>query len=463
MFMDDFILLVEDTRSLAAFYEECLRPSYETKIVGTGSQALHTLKEYQPLAILLDLKLPDMNGLDILKKARSEKMNSAIIVITGETSLNTAVEAMQLGADDFIAKPVDPDRLLVTIRNAVEKRKLQKIVNALQEVDRTHFSGFIGKSPEMQAVYRIIENAAYSRASVMIMGESGTGKEVAAQAIHAFSGRKEKSFVALNCAAIPHDLLESEIFGHVKGAFTGATMDREGAASRANNGTLFLDELTEMPITLQSKLLRFIQEGTFSPVGSGDIIKADIRFICATNRNPFDAINRGHLREDLYYRLAVLPIEIPPLRERGEDIILLAEHFLEKSVKQEGKIFSGFTADAKDILLAYRWPGNVRELENIIRHAVIMHNGKLIGAEMLSMMKTPSATNNRHYLSVPSQSSACDIRPMSVVERESIERALALCGGNITEAARRLEINPATIHRKIKHGSVINPVTPSTR
>lgn len=454
MITDDFVLIVEDTRSLAAIYEEYLRPHYEIKTVGTGSQALHILNEYQPLAILLDLRLPDMNGLDILKTVRAQKNNSVIIVITGESSLDTAVEAMQLGADDFVAKPIDSDRLLITLSNALEKRKLQKIVNVLQETNRTHFCGFIGKSPEMQAIYRIIENAARSRASVMIMGESGTGKEVAAKAIHSLSERKEQPFVALNCAAIPHDLLESEIFGHMKGAFTGAVMDREGAAKRANGGTLFLDELTEMPIALQSKLLRFIQEGTFSSVGSSEIIKADIRFICASNRNPFEAIKHGHLREDLYYRLAVIPIELPPLRERGKDIILLAQHFLEKAAVQEEKFFTRLSPEAQDVLLVHRWLGNVRELENMIRHTVVMHSGEEITADMLAIMRpsTPAPIvipaekpENTFFPQSPQE-----IRPMSQVERETIEKALLLCGGNITEAARRLELNPATIHRKLK-------------
>lgn len=455
--MDNFILIVEDTASLAAIYAECLhRQHYETKVVGTGTQALTILKEHQPLAVLLDLKLPDMPGMDILKTIRAQKSNSAVIVITGDTVLNTAVEAMQLGADDFITKPVDPDRLQVTIHNTIEKRKLQKIVDTLQEKSRSHFCGFIGKSPEMQAVYHMIENAARSRASVMIMGESGTGKEVAAQAVHDLSDRKDKNFIALNCAAIPHDLLESEIFGHIKGAFTGATMDREGAAKRANGGTLFLDELTEMPVALQSKLLRFIQEGTFSPVGSSEVIKTNIRFVCATNRNPFEAINRGILREDLYYRLAVIPIEMPPLRERGNDIVLLAEHFLRKAAQQENKSFFALSPDAREKLVTHRWPGNVRELENMIRHAVVMHSGDTLTTDMLAVMKTAHPAPAPVKAAIPAKegifvwNAENEIRPMKDVERAVIERALELCDGNITETARRLELNPATIHRKLK-------------
>lgn len=461
--MDDFILIVEDTVSLSAIYAEYLQQRhYETMVVGTGTQALAILKDYQPLAILLDLKLPDMPGMDILKSIRSQKSNTAIIVITGDTLLNTAVEAMQLGADDFIAKPVDQERLLVTVHNSIEKRKLQKIVNTLQETGRSHFCGFIGKSPEMQAVYHMIENASRSHAPVMITGESGTGKEVAAQAIHSLSDSKDKNFVALNCAAIPHELLESEIFGHIKGAFTGATMDREGAAKRANGGTLFLDELTEMPVALQSKLLRFIQEGTFSPVGSSEIVKANIRFVCATNRNPLEAICRGLLREDLYYRLAVIPIELPPLRERGEDIVLLAEHFLKKAAQQENKPFTFLSANAKEKLLSQRWPGNVRELENMIRHAVIMHSGETLTMDMLAITRPAATVSPQQKEIAPSKETPLlfndenEIRPMRDIERTVIERALELCGGNITEAARRLELNPATIHRKLKAWSEVS-------
>lgn len=445
----DFILIVEDSTFLALMFQELLnKKGYATKIAEKGEDALRIMCDEAPRAVLLDLNLPDIHGMEILQIAREKGVASAIIIITGEASLSTAVEAMQRGADDFIAKPINPARLEVTLANAIEKRKLQKIVSVLQDSDRTHFCGFIGQSMEMQSLYHMIENAARSQASVMIVGESGTGKEVAAQAIHSLSARSGQSFVALNCAAIPHELIESEIFGHVKGAFTGATSDREGAAQRAHGGTLFLDELTEMPAALQSKLLRFIQEGTFSPVGSSQLYKSDIRFISATNRNPFGAIAKGILREDLYYRLAVIPIEIAPLRERGKDIILLAQFFLEKAARVEKKDFARMTPEAEDFLLQYRWPGNVRELENMVRHAVIMNTGQSITAEMLSPASfTPLAQDvpNIHNINTREV-----ILPMRDLERAAIEHALSLCNGNITEAARRLEINPSTIHRKQK-------------
>lgn len=356
---------------------------------------------------------------------------------------------MRLGADDFVAKPIAPDRLAITVANAIEKRRLQRIVTTLQATGRSHFCGFIGKSVEMQAAYRVLENAAGSRAPIMIMGKSGTGKEIAAKAIHELSERRDKPFLALNCAAIPTDLLESEIFGHIKGAFTGATIDRDGAARKANGGTLFLDELTEMPIALQSKLLRFVQEGVFSPVGSSEIISIDIRFVCATNRNPYVAIQQGRLREDLYYRLAVIPVELPPLRERGEDIILLARHFLQQAAEQEKKTFISLSEDVERLLKEHRWPGNVRELENTIRRAVVMHQGEVLEASMLNLSRGGSEPESSQS-SAPVAPLLSSIRPLHRVERETIEQALLLCKGNITEAARQLEINPATIHRKLK-------------
>lgn len=443
------ILIVEDTQSLALIYQESLkRHGFATMLAPTGAEALAMARQGAPDAVLLDLKLPDMDGMDILRQWKGEGLPSAVIVITGQASLNTAVEAMQLGADDFVAKPVDPERLQVTIANVLEKKKLQKIVSALGDVNRSSFCGFIGAAPDMQAVYHMIENAARSTAPVMITGESGTGKEVAAQAIHSLGARKSKPIVALNCAAIPHDLLESEIFGHVRGAFTGATADREGAASRADGGTLFLDELAEMPMGLQSKLLRFIQTGTFTPVGGSKVIHADLRFICATNRSPHDAIREGTLREDLYYRLSVIPIALPPLRERGDDILMLAEFFLEKAARQERKTFTGIDADARQALRAYRWPGNVRELENVIRHAVIMGDGGTLTTAMLSLSAARGA--RQQPSGIIAFSGPDDIRSLEEIERMVIQSALEACQNNITETARRLKINPATIHRKLK-------------
>jgi two-component system repressor protein LuxO len=449
------ILIVEDSAPMVLIYEECLkRQNYCTSFATTGTQALKMIDQELPDGILLDLNLPDMEGMDILKYIRSDDKPCAVIVITGQASLNTAVNAMQMGADDFVAKPFDPERLLASLANALEKKRLEKLVQTYEKQKRTHFSGFVGASQEMQSVYHMIESAAASNAPVMITGESGTGKEVAAQAIHSLSQRKTENLISLNCAAIPHDLLESEIFGHIKGSFTGATADRDGAAKKANNGTLFLDELTEMPLNLQSKLLRFIQTGQYSPVGSNQVYQTNIRFLCATNRDPFEAIRQGHLREDLYYRLSVIPLVIPALRERGDDIVLLAEYFLEKASQQENKLFRQFSDEAKNLLKQHTWPGNVRELENAIRHTVIMHQGETITAAMLEKVTSrrshgleqePRLSDAGQFFNKPD-----DIQPMADMERLIIQRAIQVCDGNITDAAKRLDINPSTIHRKQK-------------
>lgn len=451
----NYVLIVEDTLSLALTYEACLlQENYKVRIASTGEEALKIIAESRPLAILLDLKLPDIDGMEVLKIIRQQDISAAILVITGQTSLNIAVEAMKYGADDFVSKPIDPERLQISVANAIEKKRMQQVIVSLEEVSRTHFGGFIGGSPEMLAVYRVIESAAKSHAAVMITGESGTGKEIAAQAVHSMSERKEKELVALNCAAIPHDLLESEIFGHIRGAFTGATINREGAASRADGGTLFLDELTEMPLALQSKLLRFIQTGIFTPVGSNKAVQSDIRFICATNRDPIAAIQQGSLREDLYYRLAVIPINMPSLRYRGNDIIMLSEHFLRQASRKEGKKFKGISNEAADILLKYKWPGNVRELENIIRQCVIMNSGELLTADMLAMLQDRSRAGGSapviQKISDIRFQSPADILPMEEIEKRAILSAIDVCQGNITEAAKRLDINPSTIHRKQK-------------
>lgn len=446
------ILIVEDTLALALIYQECLKAQgHALRLTHTGQDALRSVRESEPAAILLDVKLPDANGLDILKGWRSDGVSAAVIVITGDTSDDIAARAITAGADDFVTKPVDPERLQVSVINALEKKRLEKLLHSYENMNRNSFCGIVGGSPEMRAAYRMIESAAQTTAPVMVTGESGTGKELVAQAIHGLSVRKEREMVVINCAAIPRDLLESEIFGHVRGAFTGATTDRIGAAQRADKSTLFLDELGEMPFELQSKLLRFVQTGVFTPVGSSKSVQTDIRFISATNRNPQKAIQAGTLREDLYYRLAVVPLSLPPLRERGEDVILLAEHFLEIFAKKERKRFWAFDEAAKQSLRAYAWPGNVRELENIVRYAIIMHSGDIVTADMLNFHGgRPRPPGEESAALLSEFRNPGDIRPLEEIERKIIESAVAACGGNVSDAARRLGINPATIHRKQK-------------
>jgi DNA-binding NtrC family response regulator len=454
------VLLVEDTEPLASLYIAYLmKEPVRTRHVATLEAARDALLTLRPAALLLDLELPDGNGLELIQTARSAGLDPAVIVITAHGSVNAAVEAMRAGAHDFLVKPFNADRLLTTLRNALERRRLASIVETLgTEINRPSFEGFIGGDLAMHAIYRVIELAARSRSTVFITGESGTGKEVCAEAIHRRSPRKNGPFVALNCGAVPKELMESEIFGHVKGAFTGATADRDGAALRAHGGTLFLDELCEMDPALQVKLLRFVQTGAVQPVGGDQTRKVDARIICATNRDPLAEMEAGRFREDLYYRLHVLPIQMPALRERGGDVVLLARHFLAAFSREEGRAFRGFAPDAEARLCASAWPGNVRQLQNVIRQVVVVQDGELVTAGMLppeidaerateserAASPAAAATSPTH----PHAAAQDEVLPLATVERQAIERAIALCGGNMTEAAARLGVNVSTIYRK---------------
>jgi two-component system repressor protein LuxO len=302
---------------------------------------------------------------------------------------------------------------------------------------------FIGTSAAMRALYTTIEKAASSRAAVFITGDSGTGKDVCARTIHRLSPRADKPFVAINCAAIPHDLIESELFGHTKGAFTGAGEHRDGAIARAQGGSLFLDEICDMPAAMQSKLLRFLQDLTYARVGADRHETADVRILCATNKNPRTEIERGHFREDLFYRLHVVPVVMPPLAGRGDDILDLACYFLHLYAAEEKKDFQTFTAQAEGFLRHYHWPGNVRELQNMIRYLVVMHDGPVVEESMLRAQATQTAT-----AMAETSPSSLQLQPLWQIEKQAIEQAIALCHGNIPQAAALLEISPSTIYRK---------------
>jgi two-component system repressor protein LuxO len=446
------VLLVEDTLALAELYRSYLRDApWSVAHAQTAAEARAVLAASGADAVLLDLRLPDADGLELLREIRAAAKPPEVIVITANGSVATAVAAMQAGAADFLVKPFAQERLLVTLRNALERARLAREVETLKTAaERSSFCGFIGAAPAMQAVYRIIENAAASKATVFITGESGTGKELAAEAVHRLSPRREGPFVAINCAAIPRELIESEVFGHVRGAFTGAVADRAGAAAQAHGGTLFLDEICELDLALQGKLLRFLQTGAYQRVGSTKLEQGDVRFVCATNRDPLAEVKAGRFREDLYYRLHVIPIELPPLRERGEDILLLAEHFLARFAEEEGKRFRALGADARAALMAHPWPGNVRELENAIRTAVVLNDGETLTAAMLPQRVTMARAAPAPPLAPggTQRAAAVRIRPLAELEREAIEAAIAACGGNIAQAAAALGVSPSTIYRK---------------
>jgi two-component system repressor protein LuxO len=444
------VLLVEDTPSLARVYAEYLKKeAYTVEPVETGAAALEAVSDGAPRIVLLDLQLPDMHGMEVLRRIEQQGLPCAVVVITAHGSVNVAVEAMRHGAYDFLVKPFSAERLAITVRNALERLRLAQLVDTYQkDLARTRYHGFIGSSLAMQAVYRIIDSAAASRATVFITGESGTGKEVCAEAIHRQSPRGDKPFVAINCGAIPKDLMESEIFGHMKGSFTGAVSDREGAAARANGGTLFLDEICELEPNLQTKLLRFIQTGTFMPVGGTKLEKVDLRIVCATNRDPLKEVEEGRFREDLYYRLHVIPIHLPALREREDDVIEVARHYLAEYAREEGKGFQSFAPEAEQVLRLYHWPGNVRQLQNVVRNIVVLHDGDTVLPGMLPPPLAPQATAAPAPAAAAPAAGPKAIRPLWQVEKDAIEDAIAACEGNIPRAAALLDISASTIYRK---------------
>jgi len=467
---DAAVLLVEDTASLAVLYAEQLRAEgIAVETVTRGEDALQQLRQNTYPVVLLDLQLPDIDGFDILREVREQGDATRVIVITADASLDRVVTAMRMGAHDYLVKPIRPARLLVTVRNALELVRLREQISSIQgEAPRQGFQGFVGASKPMQLVYRAIENVADSRATVFITGESGTGKEVCAEAIHRSGPRRRMPFVAINCGAIPRDLMESEIFGHLKGSFTGAVSNRDGAATLANGGTLFLDEICEMDTALQTKLLRFLQTGMIQRVGSNKTEKVDVRVICATNRDPAEEVAEGRFREDLYYRLNVIPIHMPALRERGNDVLLVARKLLTRFAEEEGKTFDDVSPEAAAALLAYSWPGNVRELQNVIRRVVVMNDAARVELEMLPAALRGTEPTTAEAGPGPARDTAAQEAsgqrppaPMATdgawvppglsladIERIVIETTIARCEGRVPEAARVLGVSPSTLYRK---------------
>jgi two-component system, repressor protein LuxO len=393
---------------------------------------------------------------------RGAGLSGPIVATSRNGSVKTAVEAMRAGADDFLVKPCQAAevarRLMVKIEEgsvsvplvpakAGTQRWIPACAGMSGKQTERQFQNFIGDSPAMRTLYEQIRRVAPSKAPVFITGESGTGKEVCAEAVHTCSGRDGAPFIALNCSAIPKELMESEIFGHVKGAFTGAHEDRAGAAELAHGGTLFLDEICEMDLALQAKLLRFAQTGTVRRVGDTRLRHVDVRFVCATNREPAREIEAGRFREDLFYRLHVLPLRLPPLRERGEDVIQLARSFLAAFAEEEGRHFGGFTAEAEAEIAAHRWPGNVRELQNVIRRVVVLHDGETVSADMLALSSAHEAARDTGALP---RIESPSIDPFWRQEQRIIQSALKAFGGNTHKAAHALEISPSTIYRKLQ-------------
>ncbi len=454
------ILIVEDTLSMALMYEKMLkRDGIRAELCQNGRTALEMLKTGEFSTVLLDLQLPEVSGVEILQEMQTSPYDVTFIVITANGSVNAAVEAMRLGAYDFLIKPFTEERMVTSVKNALERSKLKRDVKRLAKNSIRDLPGFVGRSDVMKKVYSTISSLASSRAPVFITGESGTGKEVTARALHEVGERRKKPFIAINCAAIPENLIESEIFGHVKGAFTGANEARKGAASMANGGTLFLDEICEMDINLQAKMLRFLQTGQIKRVGSDWQEDVDVRIVCATNRDPMVEVAEKRFREDLLYRLNVLTIDLPPLRARGEDITMLAENFLKKFADEENKLFESISEDARQRLLGHDWPGNVRELQNTMRKVAVLHDGPELMADMLQLQVRVSS-NPANYALVQAVEPTIPTRPAGTyfnvnldqsfaeIERRIIEAAIEHCGNSIPKAAEMLALSPSTIYRK---------------
>ncbi len=558
------VLIVEDLVALAIQYKTIAnRLDVQVVTAGTVAQANRHIPEGPWHAALVDLNLPDGTGFEVMQALLRAHPACSVVVITAEDSLDNAVRASEAGAFDFIEKPVEAERLQVTLRNALHAAVLSQRLASLQTEAPRQFEQFLGQSAEMQTVYKMIETVAQSNASVCITGESGTGKELAANAIHARSPRKNRNLVVINCAAIPKELIESELFGHAKGAFTGAVAERQGVFIEADKGTLFLDEIAELDLGVQAKLLRVLQTGEVKRLGEDKTRIVDVRIVCATHRNLSERVRQGEFREDLFYRLYVVPIDLPPLRARGGDVALIARDLLARYAREDGKQFADFSPEALGALNAHAWPGNVRELVNVVRAVVALHDGKTVELAMLpdsvrrrslprpaaitadsadtfailsaaaepaphepasrppvsvahandtqwfdlpqvlpqtlpkvtlaaplaqpvrpAPIQAPHSAGQR-TVALPTGESTASIsppaphltvepfkpgsaattsyepqrvRPLLDVEREAVDYALRAFGGNVSQAARALKVNPSTLYRKIQVWSSVDGV-----
>lgn len=446
------VLVVEDKDSMALMLKETLEAEgYSAIIAGDGEEGVARLASGGYDLVLTDLRLPGADGIEVLRASREQNPLRPVIVMTAHGSVETAVAAMKEGAFDFITKPFDVDHLLMLIRRALENQRLVTENLLLKEEfsSRHGLPNIIGKSEKIVAVARNIQKAAPARTTILLTGESGTGKELFARAIHNLSGRNDYPFVAINCAALPGNLMESELFGHEKGAFTGAHARKLGKFELANRGTVFLDEVGELDLELQAKLLRVIQEGEIERVGGTKTLKIDVRLVAASNKDLEEEVAAGRFREDLFYRLSVFPIRIPPLRERREDIPLLAEYFLKKYAADLKAGVESISPEALGMLAGHDWKGNVRELENTIERAIILSDGNVIEAGHILPGTRPAAREGEES---PAGGSLDEVgkRALRAAESERIRRALAESSGNKTRAAEALKVSYKTLLTKIK-------------
>ena len=447
------IMVVDDDKNTRRLIEDILAKTnqYETVQSSNGEACLRKLEETKVDLVLLDLQMPGINGIDTLKEIKARYPNLPVIIMTAHGTIEKAVSSMKLGSYDFLTKPFPAERLKVTVKNALEANALETEVQHLRSElkNKYQFENIVGQSSAMQKVFRAVEKIVNSDVTVLIQGESGTGKELFARAIHnQCKARHTKPFVAVNCTALPESLLESELFGHEKGAFTGASSRRIGKFELADGGTVFLDEIGDMSLSTQAKILRVLQEREFERVGGNTLVKVNIRLISATNKNLEEEVRKGSFREDLFYRISVFPIKLPPLRERKEDIPLLVAHFFERYGKRENKTIKGIQPDALKILLNYHWPGNVRELENAIERAVVITGSPIVGVEDLPPhIVTIGQTIGKEKITYTGEALPQWIEKLEV---DVLRKTLLEFEGNITKAAKKLGIGRATIYRKAK-------------
>ena len=455
--MSESILIVDDEvailNSLSPILED---EGYQVAVAKNGPEALKIITGESPDLVLLDIWMPEMDGLETLRRAREQMPRLLVVMMSGHGSIETAVKAIKLGAYDFIEKPLSLENVTLRIRHALDQRRLEEENQQLRTKVERRFE-LVGVSPAMQRLRQLIATAGPTNGRVLISGDNGTGKELVARAIHMASPRRDRPFVAVNCAAIPENLIESELLGHERGAFTGATVQKRGQFEQADGGTLFLDEIGDMSLNTQAKVLRVLQEQQFTRVGGTKLIKVDVRVIAASNKNLAQEIEKGNFRDDLFYRLNVLPIEVPPLRERREDIPLLVRHFLQIHAEEQGLKVKDISGDALEVLKQYDWHGNIRELRNLIERLMIMVPGSLIEASHASMF-----LQGRPVIASAAQTTAPAASPLAgktyeslrdarnAFEREYIGRKLREHNWNVSRTADDLQIERSHLHRKIK-------------
>lgn len=458
------VLIADDEPGVRQLLTEVLEDMFDVESVERGDVVLNKINEGNYDILILDLELPGMNGIEILKTIYEKKMKITVVVVTASNNIETAITTMKLGAYDYIVKPFDTEKLLVIMKNIVEKLDLEKEVDTLREQvsEKYRFSNVIGKSPAMQKIFATLERVIDTDSTILIIGESGTGKEVIARAIHYNSNRRQYPFRSIDCSTIPQDLIGSELFGHEKGAFTGAVSRKIGKFEVTSKGTLFLDEISNLSIDMQAKLLRVLQEKEFERIGGNQIIKVNTRIIAATNRDLRELVRQNRFREDLYYRLNVVPIYLPLLRDRKEDIPLFIDHFLKKYNAEYGRQVS-IDIKGRIYLTNYHWPGNVRQLENVIKRLVLLSTGKVADLEQVKMiLEFEGEGKVSHFPPVENLNFTSEGKILSLDEMEKayLEQVLMNCNYNISLTAKVLKISRKTMHNKLKkYGILIKKTT----